>query len=488
MWYEIGESAAVLDTNDSDTFRTVAGRLRSTEQWSALGPPNVAGTYTNVRVMAEDATYVYMGSNFTNFDGIAAADRIVRYNKQTGAYSAMDAGLNGSVLAMAIAPNGDLYVGGAFTNASGVAAADYLAVWAVGATSFAAVGVPLTGAAAITGVFALAFDQAGILYIGGSFTNWNNIAAADYMVKWDGTNYTALLGGIDNDVNDLAVGLDNKIFIGGTFSTPQPNIMYWDGSAYQAMSTGTNAQVKALAIMPNGDLILGGNFTSPATRIASWNGTTFFALGSGTDNSVERLAVGVDGTLYLIGAFTSAGGVTLNDRIARWNGYAYSHLDIDLPGVATVFSVLPSKFVDPVIEQKYDLFIGFDTTGTGNFAGKITASNGGSALAFPKIVYNRSGGTTAIIETLKNETIGLEILFNYSLLNGETLTIDLNPLNRTVISSFFGPRFDAVLPNSDFGIWALQPGSQDLTSFVATTGAPTITAYLLFRKPFKSWD
>jgi len=67
-WYEIGESAALLDTADSAaTFRTVAARLRSTSQWSVLGPPSASGTYTSVNAIAEDATYVYFGGDFLKY-------------------------------------------------------------------------------------------------------------------------------------------------------------------------------------------------------------------------------------------------------------------------------------------------------------------------------------------------------------------------------------------------------------------------------------
>jgi len=113
FWYQIGESASLLDTQDTATFRLVAARLASTGQWSALGPPNAAGTYNAVYAIAEDATYIYVGGDFLNWDNIAAADNIARYNKQTGVWSAISSGLNGIVYALAFAPNGDLYVGSA---------------------------------------------------------------------------------------------------------------------------------------------------------------------------------------------------------------------------------------------------------------------------------------------------------------------------------------------------------------------------------------
>ena len=176
------------------------------------------------------------------------------------------------------------------------------------------------------------------------------------------------------------------------------------------------------------------------------------------------------------------------DSIARWNNYTFAHLDTTLPGIATVYAVLASKYSDPVIKQKYDLFLGFDTTGTGNFAGLTEVENEGSVPAYPKIIYFRSGGTSAIIETLKNERTGKELLFNYSLLDNETLTIDLMPTNKSIVSSFFGDRLDAVLANSDFGSWSLLKGDNDVTSFVATVGSPTVSAYMLWREAYSGYD
>jgi len=495
MWYEIGESAAVLDTNDSATFRTVAGRLKSTGQWSALGPPNAAGTYTNVVTLAEDATYIYMGGNFLNFDNISAADYIVRYNKQTGVYSAMGTGANNDVLAIVVMPNGDVIAGGVFTSMGGVANTSRIARWD-GSTWNALT----TGTNGTVEALTVGFD--GSLYVGGQFLLAGGVANTVRIAKWSGTAWTALSTGMNLTVSALAIGTDGTLYAGGVFDTAGGvtvnKMTYWNGTTWVSMAGGFNGvgdAIAAIAVDSVGNIYAAGVFSDAAgiaaNNIAYWNGTTWFPLGDGTAGvtpTILAMAIAPDNTVYIGGSFTSAGGLTLGDNTARWNGYAWGYLDIDLPGSSSVRGFLVSKFADPVIEQKYDLYIGFDTSGTGSFAGKVTASNGGSALAFPKIVYDRSGGTTAIIETLKNETIGLEILFNYSLLSGETLTVDLNPLNRTVISSFFGPRFDAVLPNSDFGIWALQPGNQDLTSFVATSGSPTITAFLLWRDCFKSYD
>lgn len=499
-WYEVGESAVNLETNDSATFRLVAARLRNTGQWSNLGPPAVGGTYTQVFAIVEDATYIYIGGDFANFNNIANADNIVRYNKSTGAYSALDVGLNSIVYALALGPNGDLYIGGTFSNAGGVAAADFITRW--DGTAFNAVGTPVTGAAAILDVRALIFDHSGNLYVGGDFANWNNIAAADRIVMWNGAAYSALAAGLPTGaVTCFAIGLDNTLFLGGTFTNAGGDanadwLAQWNGTAFSSVIAGfgSGSGVESLAVDPgNGTLYFGGPFQDAGgvtglSFIGSWNGTSPSALGSGISNAAYALIVDKNGLLYLGGNFTSAGGIALSDRMARWNGYTFSHLDIDLPGSATVWDFYISKFADPVIKQKYDLYVGFDTTGTGNYAGKLTVANEGSVPAFPKIVFGRSGGVAAIVETLKNERTGKELLFNYSLLSGETLTIDLTPTNKSIVSSFFSSRLDAVLPNSDFGTWQLLPGDNDITSFIAVSGSPDIVAYLLWRDVYDSWD
>lgn len=489
FWYEVGESAALLDTNDTATFRLVAGRLEDTGQWDGLGPPNASGTYTDIQAIAEDAIYVYLGGDFLNFDNIAAADYIVRRNKQTGVYSAM-AALNGTVEAIAVAPNGDVYVGGTFTDASGVAAADYIAVWVVGASAWAAVGAPLTGAASITRVRELTFDGSGNLYIGGQFDNWAGIANADHIVMWNGSTYSALSTGIDGIVHAI-VFQGTTAYIGGNFNnaggSPAENIVSWNGSAFSALSSGTDGTVFALALSPDGILYLAGSFSDVGNQVAAWNGTAFFSLGSGLTGAGRSLAYGPDGVLWIGGDFTTAGGLVLADRVARWNGSAYSHLDIDLPGSATVFAILASKYVDPVVPQKYNLFLGYNTTGTGSFAGLETVSNEGSAPAYPRLIFSRSGGTGATLQSIRNDRTGLELLCDYTLLDGETVTIDLYPKDREESSSFFGD-VAIVLPNSSLSQWQLLPGDNTISAFVSEAGSPTVLGYLLFRDSYRSYN
>jgi len=107
---------------------------------------------------------------------------------------------------------------------------------------------------------------------------------------------------------------------------------------------------------------------------------------------------------------------------------------------------------------------------------------------YPFLKVKRSGGTTATLKTLRNETSGYELYFDYDLRDGETLTIDMNPKAKNITSSFYGKRLDAVLANSDMGQWRLRPESNLVSCFVDVAGAPTITAWLQWRDAYNGLD
>jgi len=398
----------------------------------------------------------------------------------------MGTGGNTSVTAIAVMPNGDVIAAGAFTLMGGVANTVHVARWDILSQTWKAMSTGL-----LDNCSSLVVGQNGLLYAG------REQGGQGFVSTWNGTSWSTI-GTFSNSVNGLAVGPNGLIYAVGGSST-LGFLQYWNGSTWTVIfSTATGdvfsvgAVVSAVAVSQNGIVYAAGSFITIGgvsyAHIVAWNGTALISVGSGLNDAVTDLAVGQDNMLYISGFFSSAGGINIADRVTRWNGYSFAHLDVDLPGLATVYALLASKYVDPVIKQKYDLYLGFDTTGTGYFAGKFAVVNDGNVPVFPKIVYYRSSGTFAIIETLKNERTGKELLFDYSLLSGETLQIDLAPTNKTIQSSFFGSRLDAVLANSDFGSFALLPESNDITTFVAVSGGPVLTAYMLWRDTYDGWD
>jgi hypothetical protein len=163
---------------------------------------------------------------------------------------------------------------------------------------------------------------------------------ANHVAKWDGTAWSALGAGMDNDVQALALDGDGNLYGGGQFTTaggiPASRIAKWDGTAWSALGAGMDSSVLALALDGEGNLYAGGYFTSaggtPANNIAKWDGTAWSALGAGMDGSVLALALDGGGNLYSGGEFTTAGDMPAN-HIARWDGTAWSPLGAGIIGL-----------------------------------------------------------------------------------------------------------------------------------------------------------
>lgn len=100
---------------------------------------------------------------------------------------------------------------------------------------------------------------------------------------------------------------------------------------------GTVGEVRALAVFDDGSgeaLYLGGRFQQAggqsAPYIAKWDGVSLQPVpGANLNGTVRALYTWDDGTgeaLYVGGDFTTAGGVTV-DRVAKWDGTAWSALE-----------------------------------------------------------------------------------------------------------------------------------------------------------------
>jgi hypothetical protein len=279
---------------------------------------------------------------------------------------------------------------------------------------------------------------------------------------------------------------NGDIIAGGNFTTAggvTVNYMAeWNGSTWSAFGSGMNGTVFDLDISDEGLLYAGGNFSTAnsvtVNHIAEWNGAIFSALQSGVNGDVY--SVESEGSLLFVGGvFTAASGLTTADRFAVWSGSTWSHLDIDLPGTPTILAVLIDSG---------NLYLGFNTAGSANASYLQIITNDGTRSAYPKIVFKRSGGTLVYVEWLKNETTGATLYLDYSLLDGEQLTIDLTEGNRSITSSQFGSVLRASLRSSDFADFFLLPGANNISVLVDESGTPTITAYMQWRNTHWSAD
>lgn len=198
--------------------------------------------------------------------------------------------------------------------------------------------------------FAVYDDGEGpAMYVGGAFTAVVGLPA-DYIAKWDGSNWTEVGGGTNNSVRALAVFDDGKgsgpaLYAGGDFGfaggVSAVGIAKWDGDNWAPVGGGAGGAVHALAVYDDGsgggpDLYAGGNFTN---YIAKWDGTSWSTPGGGMNGLVYTLAAikqrpgvppvryGSAGPygLYAGGQFTTAGGILVN-YVAKWDGSSWSGL------------------------------------------------------------------------------------------------------------------------------------------------------------------
>jgi hypothetical protein len=248
--------------------------------------------------------------------------------------------------------------------------------------------------------------------------------------------------------------------------------------------SGGTPQCIDIEILDNGILYAGGEFTTAggtsAINIAKWNGSTWFAMGSGTNGIISGIRYNEnDGLLYIGGAFTVAGGIGLAYGTAIWNGTGWAHLDLSLPGT---WAAQDFAF------NRSDIYIGFTTAGasTGSYLNAIT--NNGTRTAYPRIIIERNGGTSAVVEWIKNENTGDTLWFNYSLLDGERITINLVPGSISIISTLFGNVQRGILRGSDLAKWHLLPGANSITVFVDQAGGPTMTQYIIYRNTYWGAD
>jgi len=251
---------------------------------------------------------VYAGGYFTTAGGVPA-NSIAKWNGSN--WSALGPGMNG-VNALAVA-GGDVYA----------ASGNHIAKW--NGSSWSALG-SVGGVTPPYSAYVSALAVSGSdLYAGGVFTTAGGVSATN-IAKWDGSSWSALGLGIQDGtplnqgsyVYALAV-LGSDLYAGGAFTTaggvPANYIAKWNGSNWSAVGSGMNNNVYALAVSGS-NVYAGGTFIWPTFYIAKWDGSSWSDLGSWIGGvpppgwgSTVVYALAVSGSdLYAGGDFTMAGG------------------------------------------------------------------------------------------------------------------------------------------------------------------------------------
>jgi uncharacterized repeat protein (TIGR01451 family) len=176
----------------------------------------------------------------------------------------------------------------------------------------------------------------GELYIGGQFIEFAGVKNANSLVKWNGSNWSAVGAGFDKSFGPQVRSMEvfnNKLYIAGRFDSiagvQVKNIAVWNGSAYSAgpiceSSAGMYTIVQSLKTF-NSNLYIGGSFETVNTKncknIARFDGTNVYAMSNGANNGTNSEVSGLEvhnSELYLYGYFSQLDTISVNG-IAKWD-------------------------------------------------------------------------------------------------------------------------------------------------------------------------
>jgi uncharacterized delta-60 repeat protein len=239
-------------------------------------------------------------------------------------------GVPGLVSALAMQSTGHFVVGGLFPNTGNL---ERFQNGGAFDTNFniAAQIIYTNGGGPSAYVSTVAIQPDDKILIGGFFTTLGG-QSHDYLgrLNADGsldTNFNAIANGV---VNAIAVQSDGKILLGGSFTSVGGQTrnriarINADGTLDVGFDPGSGGVVNSIALQTDGKILVGGNFTTfggqPRNRIArlDLNGTLDESFNPGAGGQVYAVAVQPDGKILIGGSFTSLAGQSRN-RIGRLN-------------------------------------------------------------------------------------------------------------------------------------------------------------------------
>ncbi|MBI2901214.1 MAG: hypothetical protein HYY17_13610 [Planctomycetes bacterium] len=395
------------------------GQAPSPSPPPAAGGFNLAkgfnGNVRAIRPAGDGSGNTYVGGDFSVYTR-SRCERIARIKSDGTADPAFatGTGFNGAVWALALAADGsgDVYVGGEFTSYDGTAAGRITRLNADGSID-AAFNVG-TGFDGKVRALAPAVDGSGDVYAGGEFTFYggtacNRIVRLNSDGSVDGTfNYGT---GFNGWVLALLAVPDGSgdVYVGGDFGSYKGTAsgriarLNADGSldAGFAAGTGFNGSVYAMAVASDvtGRLYVAGAFTSfngTASRYfirlkSDGSKDAAFNVGPGFDNYVYAVTPATDGSgdVYVGGWFT-----------AYYDTWANSIIRLNADGSADPAFDTGTGFDDLVLGQSstvYALATANDGSGDVHVGGAFIAYDGTGSNCFIRLNADGSIDPTANI-------------------------------------------------------------------------------------------
>lgn len=385
--YVGGDFMGVADTSASGIAKW------NGTSWSQLGGRSVALT-----ALAAAGREVYGAGYFRAADG-TTSNRLARWNGQ--GWTPLGTGEFAEVSALTVL-GGDLYAGGQFTNASGVAAQG-IARWngshwsAVGTAS----GLTKAAGSALSGQVTALATAGNTLYAAGNFTTTGPVPATNLarwnsnawgaVGSWNGTPYQGVA-----TVSALAAS-GNHVYVGGSFLLTAGGLVHnrvvkWNGTNWSALGTDPRVSVGLLAAV-GPHLYAGSGYVSGTNQMSKWNGTNWSPFGPfqghGDDGGPYVVALAASGTNLYVGGYFWVGGNNNQyfNNVAKWDGSKWSGFGSGVDGHVNGLAVTDTE-----------LFVagGFTTAGNKIAGGFARARIGSEVLALtasPHATIQLSGVT-----------------------------------------------------------------------------------------------
>lgn len=307
--------------------------------------PKANGSVVAVAVQADGGILIGGSFNTVWARGAVSATRTfaARLNADGSLDAGFNPGVNATVAAFAVQPDGKLILGGYFTRAQPEGAPS-----AIIRNRLAR----LNPDGSLDGSFELhpggrtlasVVQADGKIVIGGSFTTIGG-ATHNYLARLnpDGSVDPTYTPDLNGRVLAMAIQPDGKILIGGAFTTIGGETrnrfarLNPSGTIDSEFHPNVNGQVGAIALQPDGRIIIGGAFqtlfpigateTISRANIArlTATGQVDTSFNPSPNSTVSAIAVQADGKILIGGAFTSltpggATSATRRNHIARLN-------------------------------------------------------------------------------------------------------------------------------------------------------------------------
>jgi hypothetical protein len=340
------------------TFSSCGKFTRSSKGkgWNVLGtsPSGIA-----FDCLAVDSNGIIYASGWAvNAISSVPVTQLGMYDPTTSTWTSIASGVNDRIWVMVVDSNNNLYISGDFT-VIGTTTVNYIAKW--DGSTWSALG---TGAnvGANNSIRCLACDSENNVYVGGGFTKVGNTSinatrVAKYTVStstWSAFGSGITLGNNIN-VEDICVDTNFNVYVSGWLDG-YGHAARWNGTNWSALGGGLSSYVGCITCDSNNNIYVSGGFNSAngltvKQSFAMWNGTVWSDLGTSSISGLVQvnarcIKIGADNKLYI---------GTQNGRVFVYDGSTWTllktfdnqikgmHVDSELNIYATGFFRIDNK-------------------------------------------------------------------------------------------------------------------------------------------------